>query len=36
MISMLELTRHYEMQVKLMKAADDNAAQAARLMQLSG
>lgn len=35
LISMLELTRHYEAQVKLMKTADDNAATAARLMQIS-
>lgn len=35
LISMLELTRHYETQVKLMKTADDNAATAARLMQIS-
>ncbi len=35
LISMLELTRSFEMQVKLMETADTNAATAARLMQLS-
>lgn len=35
LISMLELTRHFEMQVKLMETADNNAATAARLMQIS-
>lgn len=35
LLSMLELTRHYETQVKMMKTADDNAATTARLMQIS-
>lgn len=35
MLSMLELTRHFEMQVKLLEAADNNAAASARLMQMS-
>ncbi|NNF67132.1 MAG: flagellar basal body rod protein FlgF [Gammaproteobacteria bacterium] len=35
MISMLELTRHFELQSKLMETADNNAANAARLMQIS-
>lgn len=35
MLSMLELTRSFELQVKLMEAADNNAAASARLMQIS-
>lgn len=35
LVSMLEYSRAYEMHVKLMETADNNAAAAARLMQLS-
>lgn len=35
LVSMLELARYYEMQVKLMETADNTAAAAARLLQLS-
>ncbi|MDH3587974.1 MAG: flagellar basal body rod protein FlgF [Gammaproteobacteria bacterium] len=35
LISMLDLARRYEMQVKLMETANNNAAAAARLMQMS-
>ena len=34
LISMLDLARRYEMQVKMMDTANNNAAAAARLMQL--
>lgn len=36
LISMLDLTRRFEMQVKLMETADTNAASAAQLMRISG
>lgn len=35
MVSMIEYSRQYEMQVKMMKEADDNAAASAQLMRLS-
>lgn len=34
LVKMIELQRQYEMQVKMMKSADDNSAASARLMQL--
>ncbi len=35
MTNMIELSRSFEMQVKLMKTAEDNDAQSARMMQMS-
>jgi flagellar basal-body rod protein FlgF len=35
LVSMIELQRQYEMQVKMMKAADDNGAASARMMQFN-
>ncbi len=35
LVKMIELQRQYEMQVKMMKSADDNSAASARLLQLS-
>jgi flagellar basal-body rod protein FlgF len=35
MVSMIELARHYEMQVKLMSTAGENSSAAAKLMQIS-
>lgn len=34
LVKMIELQRQYEMQVKMMKSADDNSAASARLLQL--
>ncbi len=36
LVKMIELQRQYEMQVKMMKSADDNSAASARLLQLGG
>ena len=36
LVRMIELQRQYEMQVKMMKSADDNSAASARLLQLGG
>jgi len=36
LVKMIELQRQYEMQVKMMKSADDNGAASARLLQLGG
>jgi len=35
LVSMIELQRQYEMQVKMMKSADDNGAASARLLQFN-
>lgn len=35
LVKMIELQRQYEMQVKMMKSADDNSAASARLLQFS-
>ncbi len=35
LVKMIELQRQYEMQIKMMKAADDNATASARLLQLN-
>jgi len=35
LVGMIELQRQYEMQVKMMKAADDNSAASARLLQFN-
>jgi flagellar basal-body rod protein FlgF len=35
LVKMIELQRQYEMQVKMMKSADDNSAASARLLQLN-
>jgi flagellar basal-body rod protein FlgF len=35
LVNMIELQRKYEMQVKMMKSADDNSAASARLLQFS-
>ncbi|HDY85598.1 hypothetical protein LCGC14_0650040 [marine sediment metagenome] len=35
LVSMIELQRQYEMQVKMMKAADDNGAASARMLQFN-
>ncbi len=35
MVSMIELARHFELQSKVMKTADENAAVAAKLMQMA-
>ena len=34
-VDMIDLSRNYEMQIKAMKAADDNEAASAKLMQLA-
>jgi flagellar basal-body rod protein FlgF len=34
LVNMIELQRQYEMQVKMMKSADDNGAASARLLQM--
>ena len=34
LVKMIELQRQYEMQIKMMKSADDNSASSARLLQL--
>lgn len=34
LVKMIELQRQYEMQIKIMKSADDNSASSARLLQL--
>jgi len=36
LVNMIELQRKYEMQVKMMKSAQENSASSARLMQLNG
>ncbi len=35
MTNMIELSRSFEMQIKLMKTAEDNDAASARIMQMS-
>ena len=35
LVNMIELQRQYEMQVKMMKSADDNGAASARLLQFN-
>jgi Flagellar basal body rod protein len=35
LVQMIELSRQYELQVKAIKSADDNAQSAARLLQLT-
>jgi flagellar basal-body rod protein FlgF len=35
LVNMIELQRKYEMQVKMMKSADENSAASARLLQFS-
>ena len=35
LVSMIELQRQYEMQVKMMKSADDNSAASARMLQFN-
>jgi flagellar basal-body rod protein FlgF len=34
LVNMIELQRQYEMQIKMMKSADDNSAASARLLQM--
>ncbi len=35
MVDMIELSKNFELQTKVMKSADDNASASARLMQLA-
>ena len=36
LVNMIELQRQYELQIKMMKSADDNGAASARLLQMQG
>lgn len=36
LVNMIELQRQYELQIKMMKSADDNGAASARLLQMGG
>jgi flagellar basal-body rod protein FlgF len=35
MVTMIELARHFEMQVKMMRTAEENAASSAQLLRMS-